>query len=328
LNVAAFLAELRRRDIQVWAEGAQLRCNAPAGVLAPELRDQLRHRKAAILQFLRSAEALSRQQRAIVPLQTRGDRVTVLAVPGHNGDVYCYRALARHLGDDQPFFGLQPPGIDGQAEPLASVEALAGYFAEQIRASGSHGPYVIAGYCAGGTIAYELARQLALEGTAVRFVALFASPYSTWYRFRPQLRFRLVQGWKRVRKHSRILASLPPAERRAYITQKLRQARAEASQAPSDPVLLRRARVGDTTLAAVRRYVPRPYDGRVCLFLPGGEWRPAGPLRRWRAVAPDAEEYCGPDGCTGDRMLLEPDVAALAELFRRCRDRNGGPAAP
>ena len=38
-EVPALLAELRSRDIHVWADGDRLRCNAPADVLTPELRD-------------------------------------------------------------------------------------------------------------------------------------------------------------------------------------------------------------------------------------------------------------------------------------------------
>ena len=125
MMVPAFLAELRSRDVEVWADGDHLRCAAPAGVLTLDLRNQLQQRKSEILEFLRSATALAQQQRAIVPLQPRGTRPPVFGVAGHNGDVFCYRALAAHLGDEQPFFGLQPPGLDGLTEPLASVADLA-----------------------------------------------------------------------------------------------------------------------------------------------------------------------------------------------------------
>jgi len=103
MSVTALLAELRGRDVQIMADGDRLRCNGPADALTPELRVQLQQRKNDILEFLRSAEVLARQQRAIVPLQPRGWRIPVFAVAGHNGDVFCYRAFAQHLGDDQPF---------------------------------------------------------------------------------------------------------------------------------------------------------------------------------------------------------------------------------
>ena len=158
--VPTFLAELRSRDVEVWADGDHLRCAAPAGVLTPDLRDQLQQRKSEILEFLRSAKELAQQQRAIVPLQPHGTRTPMFGVAGHNGDVFCYRALVQHLGEDQPFFGLQPPGLDGRSEPLTRVEDLAAYFAAQIRTFHPNGPCIITGFCAGGGVAFELGRQL------------------------------------------------------------------------------------------------------------------------------------------------------------------------
>ena len=177
MNLQLFLADLYTREVQLWADGDRLRCKAPAGVLTPTLRDQLLERKNEILAFLRTAEAVAGQSRAIVPLQPLGARPPVFAVAGHNGDVFAYRTFAKHLGNDQPFFGLEPPGLDGESEPLERVEDVAAYFAEQIQAFRPNGPYIIAGYCAGGAIAYELARQLSQRGAAIGFLALLAAPY-------------------------------------------------------------------------------------------------------------------------------------------------------
>src|SRR4051812_16202362 len=105
MMVPSLLEKLRSSDVQVWTEGDQLRCSAPSGVLTAELREQLRERKNDIVDFLRSAAARARMGRGIVPLQPHGRRAPVFAVPGHNGNVFAYRALAEHLGDDQPFFG-------------------------------------------------------------------------------------------------------------------------------------------------------------------------------------------------------------------------------
>jgi len=323
MSVATLLAELRSRDMEIWADGDQLRCNAPAGALTPEVREHLRLRKHDILEFLRSAEALARQQRAIVPLQPHGTRAPIFGVPGHSGDVFCYRLLAQHLGDDQPLFGLQPPGVDGQSEPLTRVEDLAAYFAAQILAYRPDDSYVIAGYCAGGTIAFELARQLLQHGAAIRFVALFTSPYPTSYRRLPQLGQRIAGEVESVRKHARVLLSLSSGERRRYITQRLRdrKARRNAPPAPPDPVEVLRAKVQAATIVGLRRYTPRHFDGRLSLFLPNKRWlRPGSPMLRWTRVARETERYVGPDGCDGDAMLLEPHVPVIADLFRSCRD--------
>ena len=326
MSVPAFLEELRSRDIRIWADGDQLRCTAPTGVLTPELREQLRERKTDIVEFLRSAEALVRQERAIVPLQPQGTRAPIFGVPGHNGDVFCYRFLAQQLGDDQPFFGLQPPGVDGQREPLRCIEDLAAYFAAQILAFRPDSPYVITGYCAGGTIAFELARQLLEQGATIRFVALFTSPYPTAYRAVPQLRQRIAGEVEGLSKHARVLLSLSNRERRHYIVQRLRdrKARRNAPPAPPDPVEVLRAKVQAATIVGLRRYTPRHFGGRLSLFIPNRGWvRPRSPMLRWQQVAPGTEQYVGPDGCHGDEMLLEPHVTVITELFRRCRDARG-----
>lgn len=326
MTVPALLAELRSRDIHVWADGDRLRCDAPAGVLTSELRDQLQRRKNAILEFLRSAGTLAQQPRAIVPLQPRGTRTPIFGVAGHNGDVFCYRALAQHLGEDQPLYGLQPPGLDGHSEPLTSIEDLAAYFATQVRAFGSAGPCIIAGFCAGGMIAFELGRQLLQQRMPIRFLALFGAPYPTRYRRLPLLRERLGQQVERVVTHARELVSLSSRERRLYIAERLRQrkARRGAESSTPDPVLVLRAGVERATLAGARRYTPGRFAGRLCLFLPCKDWvHTRNEALRWRSVAEHTEEYFGPDGCDNDNMLREPYAATFAELFRQCREGEG-----
>ena len=52
MTVESLLAELRARDIHLWAEGDQVKVNAPAGAMTPELREQLGQRKKEIQEFL------------------------------------------------------------------------------------------------------------------------------------------------------------------------------------------------------------------------------------------------------------------------------------
>jgi thioesterase domain-containing protein/SAM-dependent methyltransferase len=321
VNLQPFLAELHRRDVQLTAEGDSLRCKAPPGVLTAGLRDQLKERKSEILALLRSAQAVALQPKAVVPLQPRGKRTPVFAVPGHYGDVFSYRALALRLGDEQPFFGLQPAGLDGASPPMTRVEDLAAYFAAQILAVQPAGPLIIAGHCAGGAIALELAQQLQRRGASVRLLVLFACPYPTFYRFAPQLKQGVVQQLKRIGRHVRALTQLSLAQAREYITAKRRRWQGERNAARADladPVLARRAQVSRATVAAIRRYTPAVYAGPVSLILPNRAWLRSGadPLR-WRSVAPQAEHCFGPDDCDPDLLLMEPDAGAIADLFRQ-----------
>ena len=335
MSAAALLSELRRRDIQLRAEGSELRCSAPSGALTPELREQLRAYKADLLALIACAQTIAGQPRAIVPLQRHGSGAPVFAVAGHNGEVFCYRALAQCLGEQHPFYGLQPPGLDGESVPLTRVEDLAAYFAGQIRAFRPEARrVVIAGFCAGGAVALELAQQLLASGVQVPLLALFGSPHPSYFSRRRQLWRRLADQAGRIPKHARGLLARSWTEWGAYAAGELRE-RAERiageRAAAADPVLMLRAKVERATLRAVRGYRPQPYAGRLALFLPGAQWPPfADALRRWGALAANAERYQGPQGSTGSDMLRSPHAAAFAGLFRSCYGRvvGGGSNEP
>jgi thioesterase domain-containing protein len=324
VNVAGFLSELRRLDIHVWVEGGQLRCNARAGTMTEELRQQLRQRRNDIVTFLRSAHAAAGQQSAIVPLQPNGERMPVFAVPGHNGDVFCYRAFSQALGADGPFFGLQLPGSDGQGEPYSNVEKIAAYLAQQVRAFRPQGACIVAGFCAGGAVAFELAQQLLSGGTSVAFLALFGSPYPDFFGPLQQFRYRMAhraEGWHG---HARALAGKQWRGRIGYLNAVLRQ-RASRTGAAADPVLAQRAKVERATLAAVRTYTPRFLACRVQHFMPSESWANSGcGGPRWSTVAHRADVFFGPDGCTADNMLLAQHAPVFAELFRHgCQQALG-----
>jgi thioesterase domain-containing protein len=326
VSVAALLAELRSRDVAVWSEGNDLRCNAPTGVLTQRLRDQLREQKAEIVRFLQAADATAHQDRAIVPLQPLGDRTPVFAIGGHNGDVFCYRLLARYLGNQQPFFGLRPPGLDNECAPLTSVGDLASHFAARIGRCRPDGPLIVAGYCAGGAIAFELALALRRDGREVERVALFAGRYPAWFRPFSQCRHRIAHYTDRLEIHKAALSALRSGERRQYLVDMVRRlsVRDTASPSPPDDQALKSvAIVQAATMKAIKAYEPGYLPGRLSLFLPSAKsQRPVEGLVPWRGLAREVDEYLGPDGCVGDSMLLEPHVPAIAALFRASCDRN------
>ena len=82
-------------------------------------------------------------------------------------------------------------------------------------------------------------------------------------------------------------------------------------------------------MAAVKRYEPGFYAGRVDAFIPSAPWRTAGEgLEEWKQVARQVVEHVGPDGADGDNMLREPHVRALAALLTSClRPDPGDPNA-
>ncbi|BAZ22617.1 McnC protein [Kalymmatonema gypsitolerans NIES-4073] len=69
MNTIEFLSYLRSLDIQVFVEGDRLRCNAPEGILTPELRIEIQERKAEIIAFLKAANyTTSHTSTPLVPI--------------------------------------------------------------------------------------------------------------------------------------------------------------------------------------------------------------------------------------------------------------------
>ena len=308
MSIGELLAELSSRDIKVWAEGSSLRCSAQPGTLTPALRQALRDRKADVLDFLRDAAALARQAPLVVPLQAHGQRVPIFAVPGHNGDVFCYRALARHLGADQPFFALQLPGLDGLEAPLETVEDLATRLATEIHSSSPNGALILAGFCAGGTIAFETAKKLREKGREILLLALLGSPYpsffrSSWARIVEIIRFQLNE-----------LASLGLTGKIGYIVDKVRK----RSSLRTDVMIMHRRSVEMSTVRAMKSYFPVAFPCRIRAFLPSCP-NADRQTPRWGEMSRDFKEFLGPD-CTEANMLTEPNAMFFGRLLRQAID--------
>lgn len=85
-----------------------------------------------------------------------------------------------YIGTDQPVYGFRPKGLVASEIPHKSVEEMASYYIKKIKEFQPSGPYLIAGECVGGIVAYEMAQQLRLSGDKVAHLILmdtyFPSP--------------------------------------------------------------------------------------------------------------------------------------------------------
>src|SRR5437899_8481416 len=104
---------------------------------------------------------------SLVAIQPRGTRPPIFVVPGVGGNVLVFARLAKQLGQEQPVYGLQARGLDGEARPFTCVEEMAAHYAPEIRGVCPQGPYLIGGTCTGGVIAYEMAQQLVRQAGRV-----------------------------------------------------------------------------------------------------------------------------------------------------------------
>ncbi|MEH1870988.1 non-ribosomal peptide synthetase [Nostoc sp.] len=107
----------------------------------------------------------------LVTIQANGSNPPFFCVHPIFGVVFPYYELAHQLGENQPFYGLQPIGIDGET-PLTRIEDIASQYIEALRSVQPKGPYFIGGWSFGGWVAFEMAQQLENSGEEVALLAV------------------------------------------------------------------------------------------------------------------------------------------------------------
>src|SRR5712691_3579350 len=69
---------------------------------------------------------------SLVMIQGSGSRLPFFCVHAAGGNVIEYRDLARLLGPDQPFYGLQARGLDGKSDPHTTITEMAAHYIEEM----------------------------------------------------------------------------------------------------------------------------------------------------------------------------------------------------
>lgn len=110
---------------------------------------------------------------ALVPIRKGDGEPAFYCVHGAGGNVLNFWDISRHLGDTQPFYGLQMRGVDGKYPPPQSVEEMATEYVEAILRHQPEGPFCLGGYSGGGVVAYEMARQMKEAGHEIALLVFF-----------------------------------------------------------------------------------------------------------------------------------------------------------
>ena len=227
-------------------------------------------------------------QRSLVAIQPKGDAMPLFAVPGIGGDVLVFARLARLLGTQQPFYGLQARGLNGKEKPFTTITAAARHYVAEIRSVRPHGPYLIAGTCTGGVYAYEIAQQLLAQGEKVTLVLLEVFHPSAYVRTGKASALLLPLRFlcSKVALYTRGIASLPLREWGGFLKSKARRMAAVLLEEKPDEIhgdgTFASARVMRATLQAVSAYDPEAYPGSILHVIAGN--------RRVPMTAPDTRQ--------------------------------------
>ncbi|HKS72054.1 MAG TPA: amino acid adenylation domain-containing protein, partial [Terriglobales bacterium] len=261
---------------------------------------------------------------SLVTIQPLGDRAPFFCVHGGAGSTLFLHRLSREMGHDQPFYGLEPEGLDGRRVHRRTVEQMAAHYLTEIRKVQPNGPYFLGGYCFGGLVAFAMAQQLRETGERAALVALFSAP----------LRFHRLREHQKpaptpaaTGRVSRFVTSPKDALRWRWnswtrsLRSRIHMATCRLFLAVGLPIpqALRTMYVVRMINATESRYAPKRYPGVLTLFRGKGLYEDDRNMG-WDGLAESIEHHEIGDGGLRSRrdIMNEPLVGLLAQELAAC----------
>ncbi|WP_437606619.1 beta-ketoacyl synthase N-terminal-like domain-containing protein [Sorangium sp. So ce834] len=260
----------------------------------------------------------ARPRSPLVAIQPGGEGSPFFCVHPFGGPVLCYTELARHLGTERPFYGLQAIGLDDGAAPDERIEDMAARYLEAIRSVKPAGPYLLGGWSLGGLVAFEMAHQLVRCGERVALLAMIDG-YITIPSTRERRLWQLVEAARMARPGMAYdeLRRLDEGE----LTELVLDAARGVAPGFADAV----QRLGAAHGRAARSYTMLCYGGRVVYFRAAQQPPPGpfGPVTEpygalYQPMAGISSQPIEIHEVPGSHhtMLREPHVRVLAERLR------------
>ncbi len=277
---------------------------------------------------------------SLVRIKAGGSRPPLFLMHSHGGNVLEYYPLANLLDPDQPVYGVQALGLDGRIQKSQSIEKITAIYLQEIRTLQPRGPYLLGGFCFGGLLALEAARQLTAAGEDVSAVVLLQTMHPDAAQFGSNTT-RFQRAWYRATKridlerenlayrgssylHERFDYGFAKAwARTAIALDKVRGNGTETGGAskktrPMPYILESLTREHDRM---AEQYQVRPYRGNVILFRAAKQLTGlvADQSLGWKNVITGNLDICEIPGHQ-QNILTEPNVGHLAtELSARLR---------
>ncbi|MDI1235346.1 MAG: amino acid adenylation domain-containing protein [bacterium] len=273
-----------------------------------------------------------KQWKSLVPIKNKGKKVPLYIVHGGGLGVMVFHHLSKYLDNEQPLFGLQALGIDGQEEPLTSIEEMSSFYLSEIFEQNPEGPYSLAGHSSGGLIAFEMAQQLKALGKVVKSLTVFdfniaeaKRTYSIREKLGRQVKFFfpiLIFSIKSIFKQPiRTFKYYILLWKLRFISMKSRLGIKPNSE--MNTVFLNIDNVIHKNTEAIRAYNPLPYKGNLNLFVSSDKVNfQEDPVYLGWKVFIKGEIFRHDAKGDHDEMIMPPNIITFASEFQKILDLN------
>ena len=225
------------------------------------------------LAYLLNEDEPQKNVTSLVAVKKEGKKIPIYIVHGAGLHVLLFKSLADNVDPEQPVYALQAKGINGESEPLESIEEMAAHYVEQILQHNPKGPYMLAGYSFGGLIAFEMAKQLKKKGKEIVMLGMFDTIVRPYITKKMDDRSRIKRTGDKIKKATWVLGSFVKSpvgsfKYRSFTTKRkigrLFHKTFGKKQASGEVDFL--AKVDRANFIAYENYEVTPYDGIIHLF--------------------------------------------------------------
>lgn len=218
----------------------------------------------------------------LVVFREDGDKAPFICIHSGGGEVFFAREALSRMAADRPVIAIRAATGRRVALPN-SVEELAAEYEQAIRRRYPSGPYVIGGFCLGGAVALEIARNLSTTEDIEPPVIVIDGVRPGSFRLLPWLFFHLKEvrdsDWRGAVRY--LVARVSTAGLRLRWRAKVKT----PSIGPGEAVASKNA-FTNAFVAAYGHYRPQPYGGQVFVLASRHMERLTGDdTLGWRSVA-------------------------------------------
>jgi thioesterase domain-containing protein len=230
-----------------------------------------------------------------------------------------YANLATELPPALPCIGLVSKGLHLPDDAHTSIEEMAAAYIEALRPRLAGHPWILGGWCYGGIVAYEMARQLVAAGQPAPFVMMIEawahSPADASQR--RLLKLAKLAGVMRMPWNHKITLL------KNRLGKTNRPTTGTGEQTADDGFL--RSVIYQTNLRAIDKYRPGPYHGNLHLMLSGDSDASVIPVQNggWHVLGARCHVHTIKGG--HNLALRPPNVTALARLVAELVDAHKAP---
>ena len=259
---------------------------------------------------------------SVAPISEGGPNPGIFCIPGVSGNVLVFQELSKALGRSRPIYGLSPFGLDSAEPPYRRLDQIASHYVQEMVNLQPTGPYNLAGFCFGGVVAFEMARQLRSQGKEVELLAIMDTPGPGFRKGAGRLRGYLHGAAMWLSTHLGNLEPRDAGQRRDYFLERLgimlwRFGINKSAKREAELTLM------DAHLAAAKQYQPEPYSGTATLFFsePSLFHVPSDDYHGWGEFIDPKPDIVHVPGMHLS-MMRQPGVAAIATELRTRLDES------